>query len=61
MPLVEWTSAVTVHVRSFFLCGVCTGIESASRAMELVNGYILHDKPLVVSYGHRRTQTMELK
>ncbi|KAL5460384.1 hypothetical protein EMCRGX_G033830 [Ephydatia muelleri] len=29
-------------------------VESASTVMELVNGYLLQDKPLVISYGHRR-------
>lgn len=31
-----------------------TGVESASRAIKLVNGYLFQDKPLVISYGHRR-------
>jgi hypothetical protein len=29
-----------------------TGVEKATEALELINGYILRKKPMILQYGH---------
>lgn len=29
----------------------CVGIEDAVAGMELVNGYVMREKPVIISYG----------
>jgi hypothetical protein len=29
-----------------------TGVEKATEALELINGYILRKKPMIIQYGH---------
>jgi hypothetical protein len=29
-----------------------TGVEKATQALELINGYILRKKPMIIQYGH---------
>jgi hypothetical protein len=38
-----------------------TGVEKATEALELINGYILRKKPMIILYGHTLSTKSKLK
>jgi hypothetical protein len=38
-----------------------TGVEKATEALELTNGYLLRKKPMIIQYGHTLSSKSKLK
>ena len=52
LAFVEFPSKILKHLLiSFYLCS--TGVELATSAMELVHGYLVRQKPIIICYGNK--------
>jgi len=38
-----------------------TGVEKATEALELINGYILRKKPMIIQYGHTLSSKIKME
>ena len=52
LPCVHTHMHILVHP---LLISRSAGVEAAMKAMELANGYVMREKPLIISYGRART------
>jgi hypothetical protein len=46
------TSNILIHAAYILYIFSITGVEKATEALELINGYILRKKPMILQYGH---------
>ena len=49
-----WGRILLVIIVLLLLC-VSADVETATKALQLVNGYVMQNKPVVITYGHGST------
>jgi len=45
-------SNILIHAACILYTFSITGVEKATEALELINGYILRKKPMILQYGY---------
>jgi hypothetical protein len=45
-------SNILIHAACILYTFSITGVEKATEALELINGYVLRKKPRILQYGH---------
>ena len=48
LPNIKHSNSCCMYLYIFSI----TGVEKATEALELINGYILRKKPMILQYGH---------